>query len=201
MKKNPKGVFCLEGDWWNDLRQPSTVEPILQLLEVALGFAVPYVHRNVDTEPALKYYLSKWTQKKYKNYPILYMAFHGDKGKLFIGDGRRPENCITLDWLASRLEGKCAGKIILLGSCDTLNIHGKRLNTFLKRTHALAICGYSTSVNWLTSTAFELLAFGEMQTNKKLTLASANAIKSRIKKRLGSMAKALKFRMVVRKSI
>jgi hypothetical protein len=69
----------------------------------------------------------------------------------------------------------------------------------LKCTGALAVCGYSSSVDWLRATAFELLVFAAMQDNA-LTVAGAKAMKRRIGREACDLSKELGFRMVVRKN-
>ena len=45
MRKNSqtKGIFCVEGHWESDLRHPSTVRPILELLRTC--DKVKFIHR------------------------------------------------------------------------------------------------------------------------------------------------------------
>jgi len=40
------------------------------------------------------------------------------------------------------------------------------LRNFLGKTEALAVCGYRVDVDWLRSTAFELLLLSQMQKNE-----------------------------------
>ena len=161
MRKNnqTKGVFCLEGLWDSDLRRKSTIRPILELLTD--NVAIPFIHRDCATATELEYYLARWQQKKYEGYPILYLAFHGSESAIEIGN-----TLIALDDLAGMVEGKCNNKIIVFGSCSTLNIDKRHLTRFLKTTGALAVCGYKSDVKWMLSTAFELLVLNEMQNNE-----------------------------------
>ena len=150
-----KGVFCLEGEWTGDLKHPSSLEPILQLLQNR-DPRFSYVHRFVVTESELKLYLEKWTLKKYKGHPILYFACHGNSGTLFFNSSRRDPG-VSLDELEAVLEGKCKGRVICFGSCGSLNMESQRVRRFLQKTGALAVCGYKADVEWMTSTAFELI--------------------------------------------
>ena len=194
----PKGIFCLEGDWWQSIKRPSSVEPVLQLLKQSDRHRVPYIHRNVATRDALSYYVRKWTQKRYSGYPILYLGFHGSPGTIHLGDGRFKDSEVTLELMLQDLTGKCEGRIIHFASCGVLDLHGSRLNSFLKQTGALAVSGYaSEDVAWLRSAAFEVLAFAAMQDNA-LTTRGARAIERRIRKELPVLAKELGFRMVTR---
>jgi hypothetical protein len=194
-----KGIFCLEGDWWNNLKKPSSVEPILELLAKSDGYRVPYVHLNVGDRRSLDLYLAKWTQKGFRDHPILYLAFHGNAGGIQVGDRRVPDNTVTLKALGELLEGKCKNRVIFFGSCETVNVHGKRLNTFLKQTGALAVCGYCGNVDWMLSTAFELLVLAYLQENS-LTINGSHAVANKIRSSAKSIHQKLKFKMVIAKS-
>ena len=89
MRNRQKGIFCLEADWSSDLKSRSSVEPILELLDQEETDRVPHIHRDVATPEELEFFLDKWTQKGYRSHPILYLAFHGDPGRIFLGDQRR----------------------------------------------------------------------------------------------------------------
>ena len=193
-----KGIFCLEDDWWGTMKKPSSVEPILHLLNQWDPYYVPYIHRNTPTRAALTYYLKKWMQQEYKRYPILYLAFHGTPGCIHLGDGRSSESEVSLDWLEGELWGKCNGRIIYFDACSTLKINGNRLNSFLTNTGALAVCGYKGDVNWLRSTAFDLLVFAAMQ-DFALNVRGAEAMKRRIGRDACGLSDDLEFRMVIRK--
>lgn len=153
-----KGIFCLEGLWYEDLRKRSTVEPILHLLE--LNSEVPYLHSDCATIEEFKFYIEKWIQKKYVRYPILYLAFHGLKNGLLINN-----KLFTLDEFSELLKGKCRNRIIVFASCSTISTNKRNLNKFLIKTNALAICGYKLIVPWISSTAFELTLLATMQGN------------------------------------
>jgi len=154
-----KGIFCLEGIWDNDLRKRSTVEPILLLLKQRLG--IPYIHRDCATVHEFEFYLSKFIQATYRKYPILYLAFHGKEGSIMF-NGRES---YSLDEMSDSLKGKCKKTVIIIGSCSTMDIRKQHLKSFLSNTGALAVCGYRNDVDWMRSTAFELLLLSELQHN------------------------------------
>src|SRR5437867_8937471 len=176
-----KGVFCLEGEWSPDIKDQSSVEPALVLLSKMPEYHTPYVRRDVATRAEFDHYVTKWLQVKYAGYPILYLAFHGTEGTIRFGDLRKNENVVTLDELAQLLEGRCRGRMIYFSSCDTMGEHGNRLRSFLRRTDALAVCGFRRYVDWLTSMAFDLLFLREAQYNA-FTRPGARAIARRVKK-------------------
>jgi hypothetical protein len=154
-----KGIFCIEGLWDPDLRVSSSVEPLLDLLN--LNAWLDYIHVDAATPTEFEFYVSKWTQKRYDRFPILYIASHGSKSEIRLG-----REIYSIDALADLLEGKCANRFIMFSSCSTLRIDKRVLKRFLKKTGALAVCGYSVDVNWLRSTAFELLLLSEIQDNE-----------------------------------
>ena len=185
-----KNVFCLEGLWSNDLSDKSTVKPVLELLHQYKK--MKYIHRDCATIPEFEFYIKKWTQKGYTNYPILYLSFHGEEGAInFSGEEK-----ITLDELSELLENKCKNKIVVFASCSTLDIHGNSINSFIKKTGCLAVCGYRSDVDWVRATAFEMLMFDTMQENK----FCGQGIKA-LDRKLTSLSKSFKdleFRIVTK---
>jgi hypothetical protein len=193
-RKQVKGIFCLEGDWDLDLRSRATVEPVLQLLERSNDPPIPHIRRDVGTTDEFEYYLRIWTQRKYSKYPILYLGFHGKPDLIYVGRGRA--STVSLDWLAQRLSGKCKGRVIHFGTCGTLDTHGQRLNSFLRQTGAIAVCGYREDIDWMHSAAFEIILLGAFQKNA-ITRAGMRAIQKRVKREASGLARDLAFRMVV----
>ncbi len=192
MRKNyqMKGIFCLEGLWDNDLRKPSTVRPILELLRV--NCELDYIYRDCATKEELEYYLKKWTQMKYKAYPILYLASHGEEFVVCVG-----QSTCDLDYIAGILKGKCRNRIAIFASCSTLNTDERNLKRFLQQTDALAIFGYKNDVAWLKSTAFELLMLSEMQDNE-FSGRGITAIKDKLRD-VAKLFKGIEFRSVINK--
>lgn len=198
-RANPKGIFCLEGDWWGHVTRKASVEPVLEVLHQWDPYYVPFVHRDVATRSEFEYYIKKWVQRASIKFPILHLAFHGGPGEVSFGDARVSSNVVSLEELAYLLENKCHKRIIHFGSCDTLDVHGHAINRFLRTTRALAVCGYRGSVDWLQACAFELIVFSGLQHNK-LTISGARAMKRRIKASTPELCRKLDFHMVVRPS-
>ncbi len=185
-----KGIFCIEGLWDPDLRVGSTVRPVLELLRLHEG--VEYIHREYATREELEFYVSKWTQKRYQAYPILYLASHGERGGIELGGEFYP-----MHDLADLLPSKCSNRVIMFSSCTTLKLPKEELRRLLARTGALLVCGYRVDVDWMRSTAFELLLFSRMQKNE-LSGRGVGAI-AREAKELASSFPDLDFRMVTMK--
>lgn len=191
-----KGIFCLEGDWARDLRDRTSVKPALVLLESSNEPPVRFIHRDVGTVEEFEHYLRKWTQKAYSNYPILYLSFHGDKGGLLVGERRGGGGRVRLDRIEDLLGGRCKGRVIHFGACETLSVRSTRLESFLRRTRALAVCGYKKDVEWMKSTAFEILLLSEMQ-HTSFTRPGMRALAAALKREAPGLAKGLRFKLVI----
>lgn len=188
------GIFCLEGNWDRDLRDRSSVEPGLEMIH--RWKRVPFIQRRVATLPEFKYYLQKWILPKYLRYPILYLAFHGEKGCI-VTEERGEKKHITLENLGLFLKDKCEGRIVYFGACKTLDVDRRRVHLFLKRTKALAVCGFKSYVDWLPSTVFDLMVFDLMQ-GRAFDLRGFNNLDHLIRERVGSIHKKLDFRLILR---
>ncbi len=121
-----KHIFCLEGLWDSNLKEQSSIEPAMELL--AKVYPLKFIHKDCATTQELEYYLSKWTQKKYKDYPILYLAFHGSENAIHLSNGS-----YTMDQISEILSGKCKNRIIIFSSCGTLGTGKKNISNFLKK--------------------------------------------------------------------
>ena len=187
-----KGIFCIEGMWDTDLRTPSSVEPLLDLLN--LNALIDYIHVDCATVLEFEFYIRKWMQKRYNRFPILYLAMHGSASELQIG-----RESFSVERLGELMEGKCANRFIMFSSCSTMRIDKRVLKSFLRRTEALAVCGYRVDVNWLWSTAFELLLLSEIQRNE-FSGRGAEAI-GRAASRIARAFKELDFSIVTVKDL
>lgn len=198
MQWKAKGVFCLEGDWWNDLNRSSTVRPILELLGAnGRKKKVPFVHRDVATLDELEFYLRVWTQKRYAGYPILYLAFHGSPGEIALSDWRKKTSSVSLDWIEEQLAGRCRGRVVHFGSCSTMHVDRRRLQRFLRATGATAVTGYTADADWMKSAAFELLLLDALQW-WTLGRNGARAVDGYMKSEVRQLCRDLELRMVIR---
>lgn len=184
---NRKGIFCLEGLWDNDLKKRSSVAPMLSLLD--LHSNIPYIYNNCATIEEFEFYLKKWSQRQYRNYPILYLAFHGQEGMICFGNKE-----YHLKEIGELLEGRCKNRVLVIGSCSVLAMKKPHLKKFLETTGALAVCGYKTEVEWMRATAFELLLLDTLQENS-LDGTGISSIAAKLNK-LKRSFKDLEFRMV-----
>lgn len=191
-----RGIFCLETDWSSEVGRSPSVEPMLALLQSS-PLKIPFVHRNVATADALYHYLGKWAQRSHNDYPIMYLAFHGVQGEVQFGDLRRRTARATLDELEEALRGKCAGRVIHFGCCQTLRVSQRRLNRFIEETGALAVSGYERDIDWVRSAALDFSLFAAIQQNT-MTVSGMRAVRRRVLLRHGREVRALKLRIALR---
>ncbi len=189
-----KGIYCLEGIWDEDLREKSSVKPILELLHC--NRYIDHIYHSCATKEEIEFFVNKWTQRKYHKYPILYLAFHGEKNFLLLGN----KETYSLDDLAELLAGKCGNSIIIFGSCSTLALRKNYLKKFLDKTGSLAIGGYQKDVAWLPSVAFEMLILSEMQDNE-YTKRGISSLEKKVNAIARKFRDELQFRMVTAKEL
>jgi hypothetical protein len=170
----------LEGAWHRRLDDKTSVLPTLDMLE-RLKIA-HFVHRDVGTEEELYHYLTKWAQRGYGAYEVLYFAFHGVKGGITVGRGT-----VTLADLANKLQGKARGRLIYFGSCSVMRDR-EAVEQFQLDTGAKAICGYTKDVDWVECAAFDLLVLDSLLSGQRI-----DARINTIRRRYGDMTKALGF--------
>ena len=187
-----KGIYCIEGHWdHGNIQDQSTVLPILDLLEKR-GYC-NYIYHDCATKSELEYFLEKWKHKTVnKKYPILYLAFHGDPGYIFLTH----EDKYSLTELANYLGDKCTGKIVYFGSCSTLKIDKRRINSFLEKTGAIAAIGYKTDIDWIQSTACDLFVLEALQ-SEMLDTKGIKKMQKKIISDYGNLHKILDLRIVI----
>jgi hypothetical protein len=152
-----------------------------------------YIYHDCATREELQFYMKKFKLRRYlKKYPILYFACHGDTGCILLPK----KDSVSIDEIGDILEGSCKKSIIFFASCATLKIDKRRIQRFLRRTGAIAAVGYKADVDWVKSTAFEMLLLQAFQSNS-ITVQGMNAVRNRIKTELRQFAKELDFRMII----
>ena len=179
-RKRVHGVYCIEGDWWNRPIE-SSVRPVMEMLKQWDPYFVPFIRRDVATRAEFDHYLLQWSTRKFSSYPVLYVALHGNHGVVSFGDGRKTENVVELDEIAEVLQGRCDGRILHFGSCDTVHVHGARLRSLLNVTGALAVSGYGGRLNWLEASALDALWFGALQ-DRTMTVTGVRAAIAELKR-------------------
>ncbi len=180
-----KFIYCLEGNWNRNPRCLQSIKPILELL---CNFSkVKYIYHKCTTKEEFIKGLQKYTQKRYDNYSVLYIAYHGRKNRIYFGN-----EYITLKEIAGILEGKLHGKTVHFGSCSTLNTSEKNISDFIECTKCSFISGYKKEVEYIDSTAFELIYFEILQ-----YYYSFNKVKKVISQKYATLVENLKFTICI----
>jgi hypothetical protein len=181
--KQIPGVFCLEAEWESDLRRKSTIKPLLDVLEGQR--LIDFIYKDVGTREEVEHYSKIWTQKRYEKYRLLYVASHGDPGVIKVG-----RNNIEIEEIGEWLDGRAKGAVVYFAGCATVAVPNPRLDTFLKLSGAKAVCGYSVDVDWLESTAFDLLIIEALTRYKRI-----DAAERWLRKEYASTVRRLKFKI------
>ena len=184
------GVFCLEGEWNADLRKRESVLPMLDLLE-RLG-ELKAIHRDVATTSELEHYLTTWAQRRYEDYPVLYLATHGDKGLLHWSRGQET----TLGELADLLNESAAGCYVYLGSCLTL-FDTKGAQRFVEKTGVEALMGYRREVDWTEGAALDVILLSWLANHG----GRPETLHNQLMARHGDLAKLYKFVTVTKRAV
>ena len=151
---------------------------------------MPLLYRSAVTQDEFQHNLKVWTStfNGDKNYPILYLGYHGTEEKIVLGEHEffgRSE--ISIEQLAEALAGKCKDRVVHFGSCSTLSADDELIEYFLDQTECSAISGYSGDVEWAEAMAFDVLYIKLMQYGggKALTPVVMRSIRNGNAKRWG----------------
>jgi hypothetical protein len=155
------GIFCVEGQWENDLAKRGSVVPTLELLERL--DRIRFIHRDTATSDELRYFIGRWLLRKYADFPVGFFAMHGEPGKLCLTES----NSVELDEIESWMAGKCAGRKLYFGSCAVLAAPQDRLVDFLHETKADMLCGFTRYVDWVEAAAFETVVLNSLVNGKR----------------------------------
>lgn len=177
-----RNIFCLEGDWNENLKHRSSILPALELLE--LNNDIQTIYKTCASYEEFKTRIEQILSddRKYKYFEIIYLAFHGSKSNLYMGKER-----VSLKKIAESFENKLQGKIIHIGSCKTLSDE-REAYCFLNKTGAKAIAGYSKNVDFISSTVTDILFFDLCQNYERM-----HTIKTNMAKKYGDLGQALGF--------
>ena len=139
-------IYCVEGVWnYGDREVEPSVEPMLEMLKSQELWA--YARRDCATTGELKHYLdNEWSRCKEGS--VLYIASHGSPGGIWLSDGHP----LGLDTLGDLLAEGCNDCLVHFGGCEVLggdeHVVNRRVATFLEKTHAMGVSGYSVETGW-----------------------------------------------------
>jgi hypothetical protein len=142
-------VFCLESFWHQRLDGDRlSVRPLLELLHASRG--TKFIHLTCNTIDELRFNLKQ--HRRYRSFGVLYLAFHGLRGRLILADG----NELPVEDLTEMARGRLDGCLVHFGSCWTA-LDDDQLYNFLIQTGAGLVTGYTKSVDWINSAAMDML--------------------------------------------
>jgi hypothetical protein len=188
------GVFCIEGDWYGDHNRSATVKPMLELLGQSAMGKVDFIHHNVATREELAHHLKRW--RRSSRFRVLYLAFHGAPGLIYLGHRRRRSDVVTLDDLAKMTGSGLAERVVHFGSCSTFAVDRRVVRRFLKQTGMTAATGFASDVNWFRTTVFEFLMLATV-VERRTNLRAARRLEAALLRELPSLRRELAFRMVL----
>lgn len=161
-KGKKRGVFCVETVWY-ETEDRTSMRPVLGAMAGSY-LHLPVVYRSAVTRDELEHNLKEWKWLNPKEYPILYLGYHGDVGSIVLGEqGFFGRSEISIEQLGKGLAGECKNRVVHFGSCSTLNADTQLIQDFLRETGASAVSGYQEEVEWTESMAFDVLYLTRMQ--------------------------------------
>ncbi|MFE0590682.1 DUF6642 family protein [Micromonospora echinospora] len=158
----PGGVFCLEGQWDDDLAHRGSVLPTLELLE-RLG-AIRFIHRDTATPAELKFFVDRWLTAKYAAYQVGFFAIDGSPGRLCLS---KPYE-LDLAEVAELMAGRADGKRLYFGTGSVLRASDATLVELLRVSGASMLCGFTKRIDWLESAAFETVVLNRLANSDKV---------------------------------
>ncbi len=186
-------IFCLETEWEQsiyDLKYDSQAQPILEFLYNSNG--LDFAFRQVATKSDFDYYISHLKRASYKNYTIVYLCFHGEKGRIVFADSGKfgGERHYDLLDFAEVNQDVFDGRIVHFGSCSTLKLDENKIKEFKRQTGALMVTGYERNVKMTESFIFEAWLLNTIYLHPELR---ATSIMKRAQKEMPYFVNSFKF--------
>jgi hypothetical protein len=165
MRWRKKNIACLESMWDKRTENRLNVLPTLELISKTQD--ARFSHLTCNTREELKYNLNLLCKR---NYGILYFATHGSPGKIHLHRDK-----VTLTELAAVMNHRFANWVIHFGTCSTLR-KPREVEYFVAATEVMLVTGFTKDVDWIESSAFELLLFKELQMKLNPKIAIRNLL-------------------------
>jgi len=159
VKSYAKNIACLESFWSYNIEKRLSVLPILDLLERRNGTRSVFLTCNTTEE--LKFNLD--ILKRATGYGILFLAFHGYPGGIYL-----PDLEIDMESIAKYMGRSFRNRIVFFDGCRTLNVKKDRIMGFISGTGVRMVMGYKRDVDWLDSAALDLLVLNWLQFYKDM---------------------------------
>lgn len=184
----PGSVFCVEGQWGDNLAERGSVLPTLELLERLRK--IRFIHRDVATPDELRYYLDQWLSHKYAAYHVGIFAIDGAPGKLRLSNRHEMDLAEVMGWM----RGRCAGKQLYFDCGAILRVPEATLSDILEQTGAALVCGFTRTIDWIESSAFDTVLVDRLANGRK-----ANSVEQLVgSARWAPLAQHLGFRLFPR---
>lgn len=154
-----KTIFVLESSW--DAKSPlenSSVMPFVE--EFAKQRGIKAYYQVFTDKRSFSHWINEFNKVKTAS-SLLYIASHGNRGSLHaLNGGIKKTSIITALKKANNIKyvhfGSC-----LFGNKENLQIILKKCN------HFQWAAGYNKSVDWVTSTIFDILLWGRITTREE----------------------------------
>ncbi len=162
MTSRKKNIACLESLW--DRQTENTrlnLFPMLELISKTQN--ARFSHLNCNTKGEFIYNLKLLCKK---NYSILYLGFHGSSGVIHLHDKTQ----INFTELAEMMKDNFSDWIVHFSSCSVFR-KKKDLAQFVEDTNVILATGYTRNINWIESSALELILFQAIQRYKNAKIA------------------------------
>lgn len=169
-----KRILCLETEWGinnsNRLSDNASVRTMLRFIELLSPKKVGVSYRTVATVEELRYYLSQMSKSMNEEFEIIYLAFHGTKGKILLHEAKDKntvDDYVSLEEIAEICDGeRLKGKHVIFGSCETMSAAESRILAFKQKTGAESVTGYTKEIEFISSSLLDAALINEILTRK-----------------------------------
>jgi hypothetical protein len=161
VNETDKFIFCLEAI--PDIDGANSTEILNILEDMALNQNIASIYKTCDTIEGLEDSLNNllYDDHNFKDYEIIYLAMPGEANNILIND-----YYYSVQEIAELFEGKMKGKLIHFSNLKILDLTDEESQYFLDITGALAISGYGTNLNKISSVGtIDRAFFGLYQEN------------------------------------
>lgn len=186
-----KRILCLETEWGinnkNRLSDNASIRSLFQFIEKCEYLNTSVSYRTVATVDELRYYLSQMPKAMYEDYEIVYLAFHGKRGRILLHkalEKNTVEDYVSLEQLGEMCSNDwLKGKHVIFGACLTLSAAESKIMEFKKRSGAESVVGYNKIVDFVKGSILDIALINEILNPKPKKLS----LEERMNKRLGGM--------------
>lgn len=129
------GIYCIEGFWPSQRPSYSAIKQSLDSIQSMTSVRV--IHRSPVTLTQFYKFLTEWASSEFLNYQILILSFHGSSGAIYIGEVN-----VSLEEIATWIEGSGHNRMMFFSSCQTLKIPLSRIKNFILKSSLRGVAGW-----------------------------------------------------------